>query len=110
MTIELKEDIAYILLKKMNDRPGGGKPQPLNLKAVDFVGRDTDHTEILAHLDYMNQKGLINAKFEGDAYANVGPNPFPDSVDIELVELTQSGKELFEENGCESTGCTAHRT
>lgn len=94
MTIELKEDIAYILLKKMSDRKSDG-PLPLNLKATDFVGRDTDHTELLAHLDYLNQKGYINADFSGDAYANVGPNPIPDNVDIEAVELTSSGQDLF---------------
>ncbi len=96
MTIELKEDIAYILLKKMHDRPEAKQPQALNLRATDFVGRNTDHNEILAHLDYLNQKGYINANFEGDAYANVGPNPFPESVELESVELTQSGKALFE--------------
>ena len=95
MTIELKEDIAYILLKKMADRPESAQPSPLNLSATDFVGRDTNHSEILAHLDYLNQKGYINADFEGDAYANAGPNPLPDNVELEAVELTASGRDLF---------------
>ncbi len=95
MTIELKEDIAYILLKKMGDRPESKEPQPLNLAATDFTGRNTNHTEILAHLDYLNQKGYIRADFDGDAYANVGPNPLPDNVELHAVELTDSGKELL---------------
>lgn len=93
MTIELKEDVAYILLKKMGDR--NSSEQGLTLSATDFVGRKTDRTEILAHLDYLNQKGYINANFEGDAYANEGPNPLPDSVGLKAVELTDSGKELL---------------
>ena len=95
MTIELKEDIAYILLKKMSDRPSS--ESALNLSATDFVGRNTDKSEILAHLDYLNQKGYINADFDGDAYANSGPNPLPDAVELEAVELTPSGKKLFQQ-------------
>ena len=97
MTIELKEDIMYILLKKMSDRPKADGPTPLNLSATDFVGRNTSHTEILSHLDYLNQKGYINADFDGDAYADQGPNPLPDSVELEDVELTPKGEALFKE-------------
>jgi len=93
MTIELKEDVAYILLKKMGDRQTSD--QPLNLTTTDFVGRETNRTEILAHLDYLNQKGYIKASFDGDAYANSGPNPLPDSVELSTVELTPSGQELL---------------
>ena len=96
MTIEIKEDIAYILLKKMGDRPDSQKPSVLNLSATDFAGRNTDRTELLAHLDYLNQKGYIKADFEGDAYANSGPNPIPDSVELKAVVLTPSGQELLE--------------
>ncbi|MEO1392982.1 MAG: DUF2267 domain-containing protein [Cyanobacteria bacterium J06634_5] len=96
MTIELKEDVAYILLKKMSDRPESEQPLPIQLTKTDFVGRNTDRTEILAHLDYLNQKGYINANFEGDAYADEGPNPLPDSVELKAAALTQSGRELLE--------------
>lgn len=96
MTIELKEDVAYILLKKMGDRPETKEPQSVNLTPADFAGRNTTYTEVLAHLDYLNQKGYINADFEGDAYANKGPNPLPDNIDLGAVELTPSGKELLE--------------
>ena len=95
MTIELKEDIAYILLKKMGDRSEAERGQPLDLEATDFVGRNTDKTEILAHLDYLNQKGYINADFKGDAYADEGPNPLPGVVRIKSIELTPSGQDLL---------------
>jgi len=95
MTIELKEDVAYILLKKMGDRAAGEQSSPISFTATDFTGRNTDRTEILAHLDYLNQKGYINADFEGDAYADRGPNPVPEAVAINTVELTESGKDLL---------------
>lgn len=95
MTIELKEDLAYILLKKMSDRPESSEPLPLSLTEADFVGRNTDKAEILAHLDYLQQKGYINADFSGDAYADSGPNPLPNNVELQAVELTQKGQDLF---------------
>lgn len=94
MPIQLKEDVAYILLKKMDSASGEGGS--VNFTSTDFVGRHTDKTDILAHIDYLNQKGYIKADFEGDAYADKGPNPVPDSVEIKSVELTSSGKELLE--------------
>ncbi len=97
MTIELKEDIAYILLKKMGDRSEAEQPKPLHFELTDFVGRNTDKTEILAHLDYLQQKGYINADFKGDAYADEGPNPLPEAVGIKSVELTPSGQALLQE-------------
>ncbi|MEL7071281.1 MAG: DUF2267 domain-containing protein [Cyanobacteria bacterium J06581_3] len=96
MTIEIKEDIAYILLQKLGDRPDSAKPSTLSLNATDFAGRNTDRTELLAHLDYLNQKGYIRASFEGDAYANSGPNPLPDAVELKEVVITPDGKELLE--------------
>ncbi len=99
MTIELKEDVAYILLKKIGDRPDPSVPQPLNLSATDFTGRDTNHTDILAHLDYLNQKGYIDADFEGDAYANSGPNPLPEAIELEAVAITDSGRALLKKMG-----------
>ena len=94
MPMQLKEDVAYILLKKMGDCPNSSSP--INLMPTDFVGRKTDRTEILAHIDYLNQKGYVKAEFDGDAYANEGPNPIPDSVAIKSAELTASGQELLE--------------
>ena len=94
MPIQLKEDVAYILLKKMGD--GSGEGRSVSFTQTDFVGRGTDRTEILAHIDYLNQKGYIKAEFDGDAYANKGPNPVPDSIAIASVELTSSGRELLE--------------
>lgn len=97
MTIELKEDVMYILLTKMGDRPMSDEAKPIKLSATDFTGRNTSRTEILSHLDYLNQKGYIEAEFEGDAYADEGPNPVPEHVGLSTAKITSKGKELLEE-------------
>lgn len=97
MAIDLKEDVMYILLSKMGDRPMSDEAKPIKLEATDFTGRNTDKTEILSHLDYLNQKGYIEAEFEGDAYADKGPNPVPDDVTLRTAKITPKGKELLEE-------------
>lgn len=105
MTIQLKEDVAYILLQKISEREGSADPLKLNLN--DFVGRNTDRTEIIAHIDYLNQKGYVSADFDGDAYANKGPNPLPDTIELSSVQITDSGQQLFErmqDNPPESLG------
>ncbi|MGB7251641.1 MAG: DUF2267 domain-containing protein [Phormidesmis sp.] len=95
MTITLKEDIAYILLKKMGDRSDSEQLQPLDLSATDFTGRNTDRTEIIAHIDYLKQKGYVDANFEGDAYADAGPNPLPENIRVASAKLTASGQDLL---------------
>lgn len=97
MAIELKEDVMYILLSKMGDRPMSDEAKAIELSATDFTGRNTDKTEILAHLDYLNQKGYIEAEFDGDAYADQGPNPVPDDVSLRTAKITPKGKELLEQ-------------
>lgn len=93
MTIQLKEDVAYILLQKIVEQ---SDRESLQLSMTDFVGRGTDKTEIMAHIDYLNQKGYVDANFAGDAYANKGPNPLPDSIELQAIKLTDSGRELLE--------------
>ena len=95
MTIQLKEDVAYILLQKISEQDASND-KSLNLRMTDFVGRGTDRTEIIAHVDYLNQKGYVSADFAGDAYASKGPNPLPDTVELQAVQLTDSGRKLFE--------------
>ena len=95
MTIELKEDLMYILLTKMGDRPMSDEAKPIKLAATDFTGRNTDKSEILSHLDYLNQKGYIQAEFEGDAYADKGPDPLPEHVGLRSAKITPKGQELL---------------
>lgn len=95
MTIQIKEDVAYILLQRIKEK-NASAPESLQLTMTDFVGRNADKTDILAHIDYLNQKGYVDADFSGDAYANSGPNPLPDTIELNAVQITESGRQLLE--------------
>lgn len=99
MPIQLREDIAYVLMEKISNHEltqPTDKAAGLKIASTDFVGRQATVNDLLAHIDYLNQKGYVQAQFEGDAYANKGPNPVPDAVQLASAALTEKGKELFE--------------
>jgi uncharacterized protein (DUF2267 family) len=79
MPIALREDVMYILLKKINE---GDQTNPdlheVSLTPEDFVGRQLTESDLLGHLDYLNQKQFIDAEFTGNAYAN--QEDVPDAV------------------------------
>jgi uncharacterized protein (DUF2267 family) len=119
MPINLREDLAYILLKKISegDAPGKGK-HAVFLTEEDLVGRDASEIDILSHLDYLNQKQYIKADFTGNAYAlqDDVPNavdseevdarvantfgapdgPLPHLIKFKAAELTERGRKLLE--------------
>jgi uncharacterized protein (DUF2267 family) len=119
MPIDLREDLAYILLKKINegDASTQGKHE-VHLTAEDLAGRDVTETDILAHLDYLNQKQYINADFSGNAYAlqedvpdvvdpkevdfriantfGAPDGPLPHRIAFKSAELTDRGRKLLE--------------
>ncbi|MEM8804913.1 MAG: DUF2267 domain-containing protein [Cyanobacteria bacterium P01_G01_bin.38] len=95
MTIQLKEDLAYILLKKIDEHAVANRQGELSFRYEDFVGRNTDATELTAHVDYLNQKGYVEANFSGDAYAAKGPNPLPALISLQNIKLTEAGKQLL---------------
>ena len=68
MPIPLREDVAYIILKKINET--GQELHPVKFTADDFIGREPTKAELLGHLDYLNQKQYIKAEFSGNAYGN----------------------------------------
>jgi uncharacterized protein (DUF2267 family) len=83
MPIPLREDVAYIILKKINE--SGQKMHDVSFNAEDFIGRSLTQTELLGHLDYLNQKQFIKAEFTGNAYAN--QEDVPDAVDAKEFDL-----------------------
>lgn len=93
MTVSLREDIAFVMLKKIQQASDKDRIQ---FAESDFMGRDLTIKDYLGHLDYLNQKGFIKANFSGDAYADEGPNPFPSEVQLESAKLTQRGKDLLD--------------
>ncbi len=68
MPIKIKEDIAYILLNKINQANQQGR-EKVDFNNTDFTGRNLTVSDFLGHLDYFNQKGYIDAEFTGNAYA-----------------------------------------
>ncbi len=84
MPIALRDDVMYILLKKIHEQDGSGK-HAVDFKATDFTGRNLTISDFLGHLDYLNQKHYINAEFSGNAYAN--QEDVPDLVNVEEVDL-----------------------
>ncbi|MEC4806024.1 MAG: DUF2267 domain-containing protein [Jaaginema sp. PMC 1079.18] len=84
MPISLRDDVSYIILKKIAETEGNGK-QPVDFQATDFTGRQLTVADFLGHLDYLNQKQYINADFTGNAYAN--QEDVPDAVNPDEVDF-----------------------
>ncbi|MEO1132721.1 MAG: DUF2267 domain-containing protein [Cyanobacteria bacterium J06639_1] len=102
MTITLREDIAFVMLKKIQQSDGRSAVQ---FSDADFTGYSMQLRDFLSHIDYLNQKGFIDADFSGDAYADSGPNPLPADIHLKSATLTESGEKLLkrmEENPPES--------
>ena len=83
MPIPLREDVAYIILKKINE--SGQRMHEVGFDAEDFIGRSLTQAELLGHLDYLNQMQFIKAEFTGNAYAN--QEDVPDAVDAKEFDL-----------------------
>lgn len=86
MPIALREDVAYILLKKIHqgDQQSEGK-HGIRLTPEDLAGRPVSEADLLGHLDYLNQKQYIDADFSGNAYAT--QSDVPDLVNPEEVDI-----------------------
>lgn len=116
MPIPLREDVAYIILKKINETGQG--QHPVKFTADDFIGREPTKAELLGHLDYLNQKQYIKAEFSGNAYGNqedvpdaVNPKevdfrvantfgasdgPLPHLITFKQADLTEKGRRMLE--------------
>ncbi len=117
MTISLRDDVMYILLKKINEGDGNGK-HSVDFKATDFTGRSLTISDFIGHLDYLNQKQYIDADFTGNAYANqedvpslideeqidfrvantfgAPDGPLPHLIKFSRAELTEKGEKILE--------------
>lgn len=117
MTISLRDDVMYILLKKIKEK-NGSDGQSVDFKASDFTGRNLTIADFLGHLDYLNQKQYINADFSGNAYAKqedvpdlineeavdfrvantlgAPDGPLPHLIKFKQAELTEKGEKMLE--------------
>ncbi|HEY9796683.1 MAG TPA: DUF2267 domain-containing protein, partial [Leptolyngbyaceae cyanobacterium] len=96
---------------------GEGKHE-VSFTEADFAGRQLSISDLLGHLDYLNQKQYIDAQFSGNAYANqedtpdaVDPKefdfriansygapdgPLPHLIAFERAQLTERGRKMLE--------------
>ena len=118
MPIALREDVMYILLKRISEGDHGDGKHEVAFTEADFVGRQMTKVDLLGHLDYLTQKQYIDAQFSGNAYANqedtpdaVDPKefdfriansfgapdgPLPHLIQFERAQLTEKGRKMLE--------------
>jgi uncharacterized protein (DUF2267 family) len=117
MPIPIREEIVYTILRKINET--GQEMHEVKFEGADFFpGKQITRAELLGHLDYLNQKQFIKAKFTGNAYGNqedvpdtVNPQefdfriansygapdgPLPHLITFESAELTERGRKMLE--------------
>lgn len=119
MPISIRDDVVYIMLKKIQDSDRNPGPDPVNFNQADFTGIELTPADFLGHLDYLNQEEYINAEFSGNAYGNQDdvPNvinskevdfrvantygapdgPLPHLIAFKKAELTEKGHQMLED-------------
>lgn len=117
MTIAVRDDLVYIILKKIHDSDKGPGPDEVGFTEADFAGLKLTPVDLLGHLDYLNQTHYINAEFTGNAYGNqedvpdaVNPKEFdfriantfgdgllPHLITFKKAELTEKGERMLQD-------------
>ncbi len=119
MTIAIRDDVVYIMLKKIDECDRGPGPDPVRFTETDFAGMKMTKVDLLGHLDFLNQRQYINAEFSGNAYANqddvpdvvheeefglriantygAPDGPLPHLIEFKKAELTEKGRKMLED-------------
>jgi uncharacterized protein (DUF2267 family) len=109
----------FILLNKIDQASQDSQPAEVNFSSTDFTGLELTRADLLGHLDYLNQKGYIEAEFSGNAYARqedvpdlVNPDPIdmriantlgakdgplPHLITFQRATLTEKGQQILRE-------------
>ena len=117
MPISIRDDAVYIILKKIHDTNQQGNSSQIEFSGTDFAGMNLEKSDLLGHIDYLNQKQYIDAEFSGNAYANqedvpnlVNPDevnfrvantlgaedgPLPHLINFERATLTRKGQDML---------------
>jgi uncharacterized protein (DUF2267 family) len=117
MPIPVRDDAVYIILKKIHDTNQQHDSTQIDFSGTDFAGMNLDKSDLLGHLDYLNQKQYIDAEFSGNAYANqedvpsvVNPDevnfrvantfgaedgPLPHLITFDRATLTKKGQQML---------------
>ena len=119
MPIAIRDDVVYLMLKKIQDSDRAPGLEPANFNQSDFTGIELSTADFLGHLDYLNQEAYINAEFSGNAYGNQDdvPNvidskevdfriantygapdgPLPHLIAFKKAKLTEKGYQMLED-------------
>lgn len=119
MPIDIRDDVVYVMLKKIDESDRGPGPDEVNFNEADFAGMELTPKDILGHLDFLNQRQYIHAEFTGNAYGNqedvpdaVDPQefdfriastygssdgPLPHLITFKKAELTEKGRRMLED-------------
>jgi len=117
--IAIRDDVVYIMLKKIQDSDRSPGLDTVTFSETDFTGIALAPADFLGHLDYLNQEHYINAEFSGNAYGNQDdvPNvinaeevdfriantygapdgPLPHLIEFKKAELTKKGRQMLED-------------
>jgi uncharacterized protein (DUF2267 family) len=117
MPIPVRDDAVYIILKKIHEANQNSESNRVNFSGSDFAGMGMEKSDLLGHLDYLNQKHYIDADFSGNAYANqedvpdlINPDevnfrvantlgakdgPLPHLIEFQGATLTKKGEQML---------------
>lgn len=88
MPIPIRDDAVYVILKKIGAKQHSSENSegaPIKFSPTDFTGMGLEKSDLLGHLDFLNQEQYIEAQFSGNAYAN--QQDVPDAVNSEQVDF-----------------------
>ncbi len=91
MPAELRDDVAYVVLKKIKESSQNEESSSVNLSPADFSQQEITQKELLDNLDYLNEKAYIKAQFsEGQENANS-----PSQILLKQATLTEKGRQTL---------------
>lgn len=93
MTVAIREDLTYILLKQIGEGNGSRGESAIRNAAEEYGGTDVTEAELLGHLDYLNQREYIKAEFTEEPYRR--PELLPPLVTFKDADLTAKGRKLL---------------
>jgi uncharacterized protein (DUF2267 family) len=92
----LQEDLAYTLLKKINESRSNLNDFSL-VPLLDSEGKQLTNKDLQDYLVYLNQKGFIDAEFSSEHYPDRDPNQAPGLENVKSLTITTEGHRLLQD-------------
>ncbi len=92
MPIGVRDDVAYVVLKKIKESSQNQEKAQVNLNLRDFSQQEVTQKELLDNLDYLKEKAYIKAEVSG----NSGDVNSPSPIILEQATLTDKGRQTLE--------------